>query len=331
MVYSCLALSLILLESENFRIAQADTKIGDKSTIKIETDRPTVQNNRERIDPDTKKLMEEAQELSKAWSYNMFSAGEFSLDQTTFQNPNQAEPVDFKDQPLVRINDDMRLRDGVALAANKSVLSNSTSDLQVMKTPSFRYESKDEVTTTTSHSTGSSITTSAKMTFPLLSGSMSMEVRYDFSHTNAETTSTTKEWNVPPQDINVPAGKTYQVEWLLKTGVATGTSDLTSKITGLIPYRYFSSTNQRYALNYENAASDFWTNYQKKPKDWADGKNYQAVFGSNGNYVLRKWGVSNYEATYGTEFIMNIIDVTNINDTSPVGTIPISNATVITK
>lgn len=327
LVYTYLASSVILLGAQNTHNVQADTKSKEAPVILMNPESYSVQDNKKRISSETKKLMEEASELSKAWSYNMYNAKEFSLNETTFQNPNQAEPVNFKDQPLVKINDDMRLKDGVALAANKSVLSNATSGLQVMKTPSFRYESKDEVTTTTNHSTGTSITTSAEMKFPLLSGSMSMVVKYDFSHTNAETTSTTKEWNVPSQDIEVPAGKTFQVEWLLKTGVATGTSDLNSKITGLIPYRYFASSNQRYALDYEDAVSDFWSNYQKKPKDWPAGKNYQGVYSDNGNYVLRKWGTSNYEATYGTEFVMNIIDVTNPKVPVQVKTIPVSNAT----
>lgn len=94
------------------------------------------------------------------------------------------DPWDFEDIPFARVNSDMTLKDGETLAAHSADLENGSALEQPMSTPSFTYTQTDSISTSTTHATGVSMTTSAEMKFPFVSGSMSMTAKYDFNTTN---------------------------------------------------------------------------------------------------------------------------------------------------
>lgn len=288
---------------------------------------PVEQNNKNNLKSKTaatKQLMREAEGLSRALSYNMYYAGEFPLLNVIGANSLEAEPYDFEDTTVAKVNSDMSLREGKALAANTSTLDNTTGKVQMMKTPSFRYTKSDSVKTSSTHSTGTSLTTTAKMSFPIASGEMSMEVHYDYSTTKERESNTEVEWSVPSQEIEVPAGKTYKVEWLLKTGIATGTTNLTSQVKALIPYKYIPGDNLRETYGYADAVNVYYTNYKNKPKAWHEGANYRHLFTSR-NVMERIWGTARYKAEYGTEFIMKVSDVSKPSSPIFVKTIPVAD------
>lgn len=81
------------------------------------------------------------------------------------------------------------------------------------------------------------MTISSEMKFPFVFGSLSMTVGYDFSTTKEVTSSTTRKRAVPSQQIVVPAGHHYRVNWILNTGVATGTTALTGQVQATFPYK----------------------------------------------------------------------------------------------
>lgn len=110
----------------------------------------------------------------------------------------------------------------------------------------------------------------------------------------------------------------------MKTGIATGTTKLTSQVRGYIPYKYIPEDNWRLTYGYADAVNEYYSKYENKPKSWEAGKNYWHVFTSR-DAVERRWGTARYEAEYGTEFIMKVSDVSRSNAPVLVKTIPLSD------
>ncbi|MGK0550977.1 ETX/MTX2 family pore-forming toxin [Enterococcus faecalis] len=266
----------------------------------------------------TENIRSELRDLAYNLTYNEFSEGEIPQEDILPSDDNWSslDPWQFEDTAFARVNNDMVLRDGETLAANESDLTNSSGIEQTMNTPSFTYTQTDKVTTSTTHNAGVSLTTSAEMKFPFISGSMSMNVKYDFSTTSAVESTNTKEWQVPSQGVKVPAGHKYKVTWLLNTGVATGTTDLTSYVKAIVPYKRNHETGTRYGQYIGDAIATqdrFVSDMPSTPYKWGERGNWERV---DGQTALRKWGTANYKAEFGTQLIMNITDVTNVN--SPV-------------
>lgn len=121
----------------------------------------------------------------------MYLAGEISFGER-ITNHNELTPANFQHSPYAKVNGDMIIENGETLAAHQAYLANNTGREQTLSTASFDYNQSDSVTTTSSHTVGTSMTTSAEMKFPFVSGLMSMIVKYDYNNTNAVTTSTEK-------------------------------------------------------------------------------------------------------------------------------------------
>ncbi|TPR56922.1 ETX/MTX2 family pore-forming toxin [Enterococcus sp. OL5] len=203
----------------------------------------------------------------------------------------------------------MTLKDGKTLAAHNATLHNNTGIGQVMSTASFSYTQTDKVTTKASHSTGTSMTTTAEMKFPFVSGSMSLNVKYDFSYNKSVESTETKQWVVPSQNITVPAGHKYRVDWILNIGVARGTTDLTSYVKATIPFKMNSNNGTRYGLTLRDSIRNydrFFSSITNSPYIWGARQNWERY---NDNAAIRKWGVAQYEAEFGTELVMTITDV----------------------
>lgn len=245
-------------------------------------------------------------------SYNMYYAGKFPLLNVIGDKSPEAEPYNFEDTTVASVNNDMSVREGSALAANISTLNNTTGKVQIMKTPSFRYTKTDTVRTASTHATGAALTTTGKLSLPVVGGEISMNVHYDCSTTKEQETKNKVEWSVPSQELEVPAGKTYKVELLLKTGIATGTSNLTSHVRTQIPYKYIPKDNWRLTYSYAGVVNELYTYYENKPKMWEEGKKLS----TSREAIERRWGTARYEAEYGSEFVMKISDVSKPN--SPV-------------
>ncbi len=178
-----------------------------------------------------------------------------------------------------------------------------------------------------SHTVGTELTTECEMTFPIAKGSMSLKVKYDYNTTKEVKSETSRTWDVPTQPVTVPAGKHYKVNWFLETGVAKGTTQLTTRVDAAVPFKK-NSTGYRYGYSIGHTIRDL-RNLRKKipdfPYTWDADKDWQVDGGS----ALRKWSDATYEAKYGTNFTMEILDVTN-SKSAPVlvKRIPVTNASV---
>ena len=181
---------------------KADTTKVESEVSDLKRVSPPVAKNSE-IKPKTavtNQLMKEAESLSRALSYNMYYAGQFPWVNVIGDNSPQAEPYNFEDTTVAMVNTDMSVKEGSALAANTSTLNNTTGKVQVMKTPSFRYTKTDTVKTSTSHATGAALTTTGKLSLPVVGGEISMNVHYDYSTTKEKETKNEVEWSVPSQE-----------------------------------------------------------------------------------------------------------------------------------
>lgn len=277
----------------------------------------------------TEQVTSELRNLSSNLSHNMYLHNEISskelLDDKLYQNPNKLKI----DVPSIKLNNDMVLTDGDTLAAHESVLQNNSKTDQVMSTASFDYSQTDTVTTSTTNSAGTGITTSAEMKFPFASGSVSMNVKYDFSNTNAVASSTTKQWHVPSQNINVPAGRKYKVNWVMNTGVATGTVNLISNISAHIPFKLYNGNIYSHGIGAAISNQDRLVAAMPDTKyKWSERKNWEIV----GPYqAIRNWGNAQYKAVFGTELVMKITDVTNEHSPVTVQKVPMNLAPITVK
>lgn len=287
--------------------ASADTAPVPQS-ISTQEGTKTFEKNKVNTNDATSTLKQELSSLAETYSSNRSSNGEFGLFNLILSGSPLAEPWSFNQTPLAKVNDDMQLKDGNTLAAHSATLNNDTGTDQTLSTASFEYDATDSVTTSTTHSAGVSETTSAEMTFPIAKGSISVTAKYDFSTTKAVTSSETRKWVVPAQPIKVPAGRHYRVSWVLNTGIATGTTELTSRVNAVIPYKHIKDV--RYgesignAINGENKLENKLSDATK----WYDKGKWSVV---DSGTALRKWDVATYTAKYGTDLVMNVEDVTN--------------------
>lgn len=268
---------------------------------------------------ETSEFDQPLESLSHNLSRNLALSGEIGDDQILQNISNWEEPNVYPGDPFVEDNNDMVLKDGDSLAANTTYLTNNTGIDETLNTASFAYTQTDSISTTNSNTAGVEMTTTAEMKFPLVSGSMSMTAKYEYNNTKEVTSSTTREWAVPSQSIIVPAGHKYQVDWVLKTGVATGTVNLTREVTGIIPYKCnenglgYNFVNEmpigaaiRNQKNLENNLDD-------RAYKWNDSDNWEEI---DTNTALSKLTTSRYTAKYGTQLIMNVSDITDLENKS---------------
>lgn len=104
--------------------------------------------------------------LSNYLNYNMIMNGSGGMTWDNRLTDNTMRPGQWNDWAVAKVNNDMVFSSGPSIAVNQSTFENKTSQTQVLSTPSFKETKSDTVTTTTTSSTGTSITTSAEMSFP---------------------------------------------------------------------------------------------------------------------------------------------------------------------
>lgn len=269
----------------------------------------------------TKEVWDDLISLSGYLSLQKYNLREIGYLESVLLMGNN-NPWNVSEEGRVGINSDMRLIEGETLAAHNADLNNSTGTDQTMTTAAFEYEQENSVVTRNSHTTGSELTTSAEMKFPIASGSMSMKVKYEFNHTREVKTTEKTKWSIPAQQVKVPAGHNYKVYWLLNTGVATGTVNLQSHVEAVVPFKVDPDTMVRYGYNMGNALSE-----QQRIQNLLEPVGL-GVWGPNdkwerdGQRGIRTLGTSTYTARYGTELVMKIMDVSNSRTPIEVATIP---------
>ncbi|WP_430601686.1 hypothetical protein IGJ02_001652 [Enterococcus sp. DIV0724b] len=227
----------------------------------------------------------------------------------------------------IKLNDDMAIEEEeVAEAAHQSVLKNNTKQDQRLSSIAFDHIQSDSVTTQTTHNAGISINTSAEMKFPFVSGSISMDVRYDFGHSNSVVSSVEKRWSVPAQTLLVPAGHTYKLQWMLTFGQATGTTNASNKVSAHIPYALKEDIGDfaRYPIGNAMVEQERLVNILgSSAYQWTERAMWKRVDDSS---ALRVMADSKFKAKIGTQLLLEVSDITDgkevLIETIPMNVIP---------
>lgn len=279
------------------------------------------------VDPLTK-IKYDCRDLGFVISYNKKINGEMYETErlSEYQNP-YLEPSSLTNEPVANTNNDMVIDEEETIAAHQATLSNKTGVDQNLSSAAFSYRQNDSVTTQTTHAVGGSLTTSAEMKFPFVSGSMSMQVHYDFGHNKAVTSTVEKVWEVPSETVLVPAGKTYELEWVLKMGKASGTTDLDSMVSAEIPFKKLDSdgkNTEKYSIGDAISEQERLVSIlHGSAYTWNNRNSWQRI---DSTTALKKLTNSKYKAKFGTKLFLEIYDVTNgkkeIVDSIPMDILP---------
>lgn len=301
----CLSSSLVLLGMASTSKVSASNVNDIHNEVLPSTD---LINGSQSTKNSSSQMRTELAGLSNYLNFNMIMNGSGGMTWDNRLSNSAMNPGQWKDWAVAKVNNDMVFTSGPSIAVNQSTFENKTSQTQVLSTPSFKETKSDTVTTTTTSSTGSSITTSAEMSFPFGGSSISMTVDYNYSTTNSVETSVTKEWEVPSQVVEVPAGKTYRIRWVFNQATARGTTDLNSHVTGIVNYKQGRNSAGTLYTSYYTTGNAI-TQYDKVPKTavWPD----RSKWDKSGNTAIRRWGTSRYVANYGTSLDTIIEDITN--------------------
>lgn len=260
-----------------------------------------------------KRIQKKLRGMAYGMSHTMIYAGKIELgEEIGYHGPQDSIPWSVSEVPVVVPNNDMKIVEGDALAANTTTFSNDTNTPMTYNTPSFSYKNTNTTTSTTTHSVDLSLTTSVEMKFPIASGSMSSTIKYNFSKGSSETNSEEYSWSVPTQNIPVEPHQKIRVDWVLKTGKAEGTVQLKDRIGAVIPYKTRKTDLTRFGKNIANTISDKidfdqenWDRFvEDNREDWA------VAPAPDNDKVDYSVGEARYSAKYGTEMVMKVVDVT---------------------
>lgn len=264
--------------------------------------------------------------MGRGYSHTQLFEGKMKLSEE-ISNYNDEKPLNVTQTPVVTPNDDMKIVEGETLAANTTTFSNQTSTPMTYNTPSFSYKNTNSTTTTTTHAFELGLTTSATMEFPFVNGSMSMSAKYNFSTGASETTTEEYSWTIPTQNIPVEPNQKIRVDWLLKTGKAEGTVQLTDRIGANIPYKIRKSDHTIFTKSIgEVVSSNEFNFYQEDWDRFVGGERSEwtaapAPENDKADYTV---GTARYSAKYGTEMVMQVVDVTEgARKASVIKTLPV--------
>lgn len=274
------------------------------------------------------KIKYDCRDLGFVLSYNKKLNGEINENERLSDYKNSyLEPSLLTSTPVAKLNNDMVLENGSPVAAHNASLTNNTGTEQRLSSAAFEYRQSDSVTTQTSHAVGGSLTTSAEMKFPFISGSMSIEAHYDFGHTNAVTSTEDKIWSVPSQSLLIPAKHTYKLLWILNEGTASGTVDLDCEVSAQIPFKKnpnHPTDTMKYPIGDAISEQERLVNIlQDSAYTWEMGNRWQRI---DSNTATKKLTNAKYKAKIGTELLLSVYDVTdgknNLVEVIPTNVIP---------
>ncbi|MDK8182591.1 ETX/MTX2 family pore-forming toxin [Paenibacillus sp. UMB4589-SE434] len=202
------------------------------------------------------------------------------------------------------------------LTVGDSFLTNHTAQEQTLTSSSFEYEFLE--TTSTTNTTGWTFgyEYNASLSVLVATASHTFRVDYNMSTSQTKEKSITRTLIVPPQNVIVPAGKTYRVNYVFDKLKVSGRNTLLADIFGLSFYSIFwdSPESIGIALNY---ASDKQGLIRVERED-------RPIFDKL-RYGVRAEGEGRFSTEYGTRLYVTVDDVTNPSKPIPVETRIVNN------
>ncbi|WP_051287347.1 ETX/MTX2 family pore-forming toxin [Paenibacillus taiwanensis] len=202
------------------------------------------------------------------------------------------------------------------LTVGDTFLTNQTSQEQTLTSSSFEYEFLE--TTSTTNTTGWTFgyEYNASLSVLVATASHTFRVDYDMSTSQTKEKSITRTLIVPPQNVNVPAGKTYRVNYVFDKLIVSGRNSLLADIFGLSFYSIFWDYPESIgiAINY---ASDKQGLIHVERED-------RPIFDKL-RHGVRAEGEGRFITEYGTRLYVTVDDVTNPNKPTLVETRIVNN------
>lgn len=171
--------------------------------------------------------------------YSLITSGKYDttqiddnlLDRMVTFKPGKTDLVyeDFQATPI----GEQEISEEKMLYVGSSMLNNNSNEPATLTSQSFTYSTTNQITTTTNHTIGASITATSNFTVPFLGESgLSLSASYSYSDSQAKLNSTQTTYVVPSQNITVPAKSSVKVTAYLKKTKIKGDVLLKGKVKG---------------------------------------------------------------------------------------------------
>ncbi|MEY8458694.1 ETX/MTX2 family pore-forming toxin [Lactococcus ileimucosae] len=225
-------------------------------------------------------------------------------------------------EPSFYLIPDLKAEDAGDMSTNVTTFDNDSDAAIICSTPSFSYTGTDTTTSTSTMGVNTGIDTTAGISFPGVGDtSIVLSVHFNFSTTKSQTTSTTINWTVPPENISLKPHHKIRVYWILKNRTASGTAAMRARYRAVIPFAYypFYPPVEGYSLGRlikdpSLLPENYWSSYTGESRDrWhpvtPDDPDYDPTdFAEGGYYDVSQ---STYTAKYGTEMYLRVDDITS--------------------
>ena len=182
--------------------------------------------------------------------------------------------------------------------------NNSTTGQTTLATQAYEQMVTNEVSATTTHSVGVSVTASGGFQVPVVGQlGVSLTASYDFSQSNTNTDSKTIVVRIEPQRVVVPANSTIEVKVYLQMLKVTGDVILKGNLSG-------EESGDAWWQGYNRFGGYWWKGLSRIPytfnlSDYADRLNCK----KNADGSVQVGGYGTYEATVGSQLIVEINDL----------------------
>ncbi|MEY8458696.1 ETX/MTX2 family pore-forming toxin [Lactococcus ileimucosae] len=277
--------------------------------------------------------------VSSGLSSSMVNQGLITPDQQIRKDhESDSDPENFSMiKRYIAVNSDIKTEGGEDIAANVTCFDNESDTQAVFSTPRFSYTSTDTTESTSNTEIGTGIDAISNINFPVDGfSSLILSVHFNFSTTKTQTTSTSVNWTVSPQNIPVKPHHKIQVYWILKNINARGTVAMRDRYTAEIPYginigpSWFVKLSHGLGAVIDNTSwlsNDDWNSClgDSKGKWHAVAPEPGQQESSTADYDQDQ---ASFTAKYGTEMYLKIDDITSgQNNAKTIAVIPVPNAT----
>ncbi|MGG4266705.1 ETX/MTX2 family pore-forming toxin [Peribacillus simplex] len=188
------------------------------------------------------------------------------------------------------------------LTVGENILENTLGHEITLPTSGYEHEFTEKTSTTNTTGWTFGYNYNASLSVMMVSASHSFSVDYNMSTSNTTEKTQTRKFIVPSQQIPVPAGKTYKVEYTFEKITVSGKNNLNANLYGDVTY-YFNNQPMSPSLLYSqlNFASDK-QGFERVIRDTVEG---------NDRFGIKATGIGQFSTEFGTRLYAKITDITD--------------------
>jgi hypothetical protein len=212
---------------------------------------------------------------------------------------------------------DITYTEGKILDAGSSTMTNPLKDQDLtLQTIASDFSYTDTATSTVTHGTKFNTEVSAKFNVDIAEMSTKFSLEYNYANTKSETQTKTVTYKIPSQAIKVPAGKTYKISTLLKTGKAIGKVYLNTEFKGPdYKIQKFLSPNSIWHTHFTMGEARHMQRVSEAKRNLFKPETSGTIRHLGGN-DFKAVGYGEFQVEYSTDFYIRVDDVTPNNSRS---------------